>query len=161
MLLRSKMFHPKEGLLEEVMFTSLQYLDQVDSHVFELANNIEGYTWRKPNDPTELIGDNLITDASWGVSKLPPGFSIHKISRRLMSTSDEPVHHMVVSDGYASVSVFIIKPRNADEMQEGPSRYGSINTYSRGFNDHQITVMGEVPIATVEMIGTSIMYEGN
>ena len=161
MLLRSKMFHPRDGLLEEVMFTSLQYLEQVDEHVFEPQNNVEGYTWRKPAEITESDNANQELVNSWRVSKLPPGFSVSKISHRLMSTSDEPVQHMIVSDGFASVSVFIVKPRELNRMHEGRSRHGAINTFSRGFNDHQITVLGEVPNATVEMIGTSIMYEGN
>ena len=45
MLLRSKMYHPRGGLLEEVMFTSLQYLEQVEEQVFEPVNDVEGYTW--------------------------------------------------------------------------------------------------------------------
>lgn len=161
MLLRSKMFHPRGGLLEEVMFTSLQYLDQIDEQVFEPQNDVEGYTWRKRVEVAESNSTNQEFDKSWRVSKLPPGFSVSKISHRLMSTSDEPVKHMIVSDGFASVSVFIVKPRELNRMKEGRSRHGAINTFSRGFNDHQITVLGEVPNATVEMIGTSIMYEGN
>ena len=161
MLLRSKMYHPRGGLLEEVMFTSLQYLEQVDEQIFEPVNNVEGYTWHKPNNPAEFNNDSQELDNSWRVSKLPPGFSVSKISRRIMSTSDEPVQHMVVTDGFASVSVYIVKPRELNNMRTGRSRHGAINTFSRGFNDHQITVLGEVPNATVEMIGTSIMYDGN
>lgn len=161
MLLRSKMFHPRGGLLEEVMFTSLQYLENMDDQEFEPVNDLEGYTWRKPNDPSQYSDPSKELDNSWRVSELPPGFSVSKISRRLMSTSDEPVQHMVVSDGFAAVSVFIIKPRELNRVHEGRSRHGAINAFSRGFNDHQITVLGEVPNATVEMIGTSIMYDGN
>lgn len=161
MLLRSKMFHPRGGLLEEVMFTSLQYLDYIDAQEFEPVNDVEGYTWRKPNDDAQYSEYSGESDNSWRVSKLPPGFSVSKISRRLMSTSDEPVQHMIVSDGFAAVSVFIIKPRELNRVHEGRSRHGAINTFSRGFNDHQITVLGEVPNATVEMIGTSIMYDGS
>ena len=161
MLLRSKMFHPRGGLLEEVMFTRLQYLEHINEQEFEPVNNVEGYTWRKPNDDAQYSEYSGELDNSWRVSKLPPGFSVSKISRRLMSTSDEPVQHMVVSDGFAAVSVFIVKPRELNRVHEGRSRHGAINAFSRGFNDHQITVLGEVPNATVEMIGTSIMYDGN
>ena len=53
-----------------------------------------------------------------------------------MKTSDEPVQHMVISDGVATVSVFIIKPRSLSNMREGKSRRGSINAFSK---DLQIT----------------------
>ena len=161
MVLQSKMYHPRGGLLEEVMFTRLQYLEDIDEQEFEPVNDVEGYTWRKPNVDTQYSENSLDFDTSWRVSNLPPGFAVSKISHRLMSTSDEPVQHMVVSDGYATVSVFIVKPRELNRVREGRSRHGAINTFSRGFNDHQITVLGEVPNATVEMIGTSIMYDGN
>ncbi len=161
MVLQSKMFHPRGGLLEEVLFTSLQYLDEIDEQEFEPVNDVEGFTWRKPTDQVQYSENSVDFDNSWRVSNLPPGFSVSKISRRLMSTSDEPVQHMVVSDGFASVSVFIVKPRELNRVHEGRSRHGAINAFSRGFNDHQITVLGEVPNATVEMIGTSIMYDGN
>lgn len=161
MLLRSKMYHPRGGLLEEFMFTSLQYLEEIDEQEFEPVNNVEGYTWRKPNDDVQYSDNTGELENSWRVSRLPPGFSVSKISHRLMSTSDEPVQHMVVSDGFATVSVFIVKPRELNRVHEGRSRHGAINAFSRGFKDHQITVLGEVPNATVEMIGTSIMYDGS
>ena len=160
MLLRSKMIHPRGHLLEEVMFTNVQYLDSVDHINFHPENDIENFTWRKS---IQADGESLaISENSkgWRVSKLPPGFSVSKISQRLMTTSDEPVHHMVVSDGVASVSVFIIKPRKLSTMFEGLSRRGSINAFSRGFDEHQITVLGEVPNETVKMIGSSIV-QGN
>ena len=156
MLLRSKMIHPRGHLLEEVMFTHVEYLDSVDHINFHPENNIENFTWRKSEQADEYTQSNVQNQKSWRVSKLPPGFSVSKISQRLMTTSDEPVHHMVVSDGVASVSVFIIKPRESKRFFEGLSRRGSINAFSRGFDNHQITVLGEVPNETVKMIGSSI-----
>ena len=158
MLLRSKMIHPRGHLLEEVMFTNVQYLDSVDHINFHPENDIENFTWRKSKRPGEQAQIPKDSEKSWRVSKLPPGFSVSKISQRLMTTSDEPVHHMVVSDGVASVSVFIIKPRKLSNMFEGLRRRGSINAFSRGFDDHQITVLGEVPNETVKMIGSSIVH---
>lgn len=157
MLLWSKMIHPRGHLLEEVMFTNVQYLESVEDITFDPENDIDNFTWRRSVRP-EVESQQDEVQKNWRVSKLPPGFSVSKISQRLMTTSDEPVHHMVVSDGVASVSVFIIKPRKLSRMFEGLSRRGSINAFSRGFDDHQITVLGEVPNATVQMIGASIEY---
>ncbi len=158
MLLRSKMIHPRGHLLEEVMFTSVEYLDSVEHINFHPENDIQDFTWRK----SKRLGENMKAPSQdskvWRVSKLPPGFSVSKISQRIMTTSDEPVHHMVVTDGVASVSVFIIKPRKLGNMFEGLSQRGSINAFSRGFDNHQITVLGEVPNETVKMIGSSIIH---
>ena len=158
MLLRSKMIHPRGHLLEEVMFTNIQYLDSVDHINFHPENDIDNFTWRQAKHPGEYSTTDSQVHNGWRVSNLPPGFSVSKISKRIMTTSDEPVHHMVVSDGVASVSVFIIKPRQSTRLFEGLSRRGSINAFSRGFEDHQITVLGEVPNETVKMIGSSIVH---
>ncbi len=158
MLLRSKMLHPRGHLLEEVMFTHVKYLDSVDHINFHPENDIDHFTWRRSENEDEYHSSASHKQNSWRVSKLPPGFSVSKISQRLMSTSDEPVQHMVVSDGVASVSVFIVKPRKPRQFYEGLSQRGSINAFSRGFDDHQITVLGEVPNETVKMIGTSIVH---
>ena len=157
MLLRSKMIHPGGRLLEEVMFTHLRYLDSVEDINFNFKNNdIDKFTWHKSSQSSVSEKQKLQTQKSWRVAGLPPGFSVSKIGQRIMPTSDEPVHHMVVSDGVASVSIFITKPRKMTDMFEGLRRRGSINAFSRGFNDHQITVLGEVPNATVKMIGASV-----
>ncbi len=158
MLLRSKMIHPRGHLLEQVMFTHVEYLDTVEDVNFQPENNIDNFTWRKAKQPDEYAQNAEQNQKGWRVSKLPPGFSVSNISQRLMITSDEPVHHMVVSDGVASVSVFIIKPRKLSKIFEGLSHRGSINAFSRGFDNHQITVLGEVPNETVKMIGLSIVH---
>jgi len=158
MLLRSKMIHPRGRLLEEVMFTHVEYLESVDHVNFHLENDIDNFTWRKAKADGEFVQQDSPEHKGWRVSKLPPGFSVNKISERIMTTSDEPVHHMVVSDGVASVSVFINKPRQPKQFFEGLSKRGSINAFSRGFDDHQITVLGEVPNETVKMIGASIVH---
>ena len=43
MLLRSQMIHPHGRLLEEVMFTKLEYLDAVNDDLFEPVNDTEGF----------------------------------------------------------------------------------------------------------------------
>ena len=157
MLLRSKMIHPRGGTLEEVMFTELEYLDSVNDDLFEPENDTEDFAFRKANF-ADTKAKHKVNNA-WRFSRLPPGFTVSKVSQRKMPTSDEPVQHMVISDGVATVSVFIIKPRSSQSIREGSSRRGSINAFSKGFADHQITVLGEVPNATVEMIGLSIEQE--
>ena len=64
-----------------------------------------------------------------------------------------PVQHLVFSDGFASVSVFI-EPgsRNAPAPAEA-SRMGAASTFVRGY---MITAVGEVPPTTVRDIATSL-----
>ncbi|MEM7304855.1 MAG: MucB/RseB C-terminal domain-containing protein, partial [Pseudomonadota bacterium] len=106
MLLRSQMINPRGRLLEEVMFTELEYLEAVNDDQFKPVNDTEGFTLKERNFAEANEGQKL--KSNWRFSQLPPGFSVSKINQRRMKTSDEPVQHMVISDGVASVSVFII-----------------------------------------------------
>jgi sigma-E factor negative regulatory protein RseB len=74
--------------------------------------------------------------------------------------SSAPVQHLVYSDGLASVSVFI-EPRNAQTQgMSGLAKVGAAFAYSRDLDGHQLTVVGEVPAATVQAIGTGVTKEG-
>jgi sigma-E factor negative regulatory protein RseB len=67
-----------------------------------------------------------------------------------------PVQHLIFSDGFASVSVFI-EPGPA----KGPSppestTVGSANAFSTQIRGHVVTAIGEVPAATVRDLAMSV-----
>jgi sigma-E factor negative regulatory protein RseB len=87
-----------------------------------------------------------------------------------------PVRHLVLSDGLASVSVFI-EPMSAGNEPKGISsadnkvgksataiggsanelaRVGSALAYSTEAEEHRITAVGEVPANTLRAIATSV-----
>ena len=154
MLLRAKMIHPRGRVLEEVMFTELEYLDSVDEDFFKLDVDTTGFAFRKSTYTDDK--SNPVTDNPWQFSSLPPGFTVSKVTQSRMPASNEVVKHMVLSDGVATVSVFIMKPNSPDKIREGISHRGSISAFSKGIKDLQITVLGEVPDETVRLIGSSI-----
>jgi sigma-E factor negative regulatory protein RseB len=65
------------------------------------------------------------------------------------------VVHLVYSDGLVAVSVFI-EPISAAPHSFGVSRQGGINVVIRQQDDNVVTVLGEVPIATVRQIAHSV-----
>ena len=65
------------------------------------------------------------------------------------------VEHWVYSDGLASVSVYIEEAHN-EEKYGGVSHRGALNAYGTMVAGHYVTVVGEVPRETVEMIGQSV-----
>ena len=68
------------------------------------------------------------------------------------------VDHIALSDGLATVSIFI-EPivKNAPTPMPGffTSR-GAINIYVRILGDNKITTVGEVPLKTIKLIGDSV-----
>ena len=72
------------------------------------------------------------------------------------------MHHMVFSDGMASVSVFVEDHQSENTLLNGFSSMGALNAYGQAFDGHHVTVIGEVPAATVRLIGQSIhLKQGN
>ena len=155
MVLESKTFDVNGKAIENMMFTSFRMRETVPEKLFQPSVHLNDYTWKTAS--VELNGE-LQPDRAWKVEKLPPGFSLQSVSRRLMSASNNPVQHMVLTDGLASVSVFISKVDDPGHMYKGAHKQGVINAYARDLNQHQITVVGEVPQGTVKMIGSSITY---
>ena len=78
---------------------------------------------------------------------------------KTMPDSDQPVEHMVYSDGLATVSVFIESAESAIDVAEGFYRLGSTNAYCVGIDGRKITAVGEVPARTVESIAMSLQLQ--
>jgi sigma-E factor negative regulatory protein RseB len=96
-------------------------------------------------------------DLPWRLQQMPPGFRMSSEGEELMPGNERPVLHLVVSDGLASVSVFIEGPPSAPRRgSDGQGRFGSSFAYSKFVGGHQITAVGEVPAATVQFIAAGV-----
>lgn len=155
MVLKSKTFDANGKAIENMMFTSFRMRENAPETLFQPSVHLNDYTWKTAN--VELEGE-MQPDQAWKIGELPPGFSLKSVTNRLMSASKNPVQHMVLTDGLASVSVFISKVDNPENVYQGAHKKGVINAYARDLNQHQITVVGEVPQSTVKMIGSSVTY---
>ena len=71
-----------------------------------------------------------------------------------MHNAEQPVDHLLLSDGFTSVSIYMENKSAA--MQSGLQSVGAVNSYSRTINNYQLTVMGEVPAETVKFIAEGI-----
>lgn len=94
---------------------------------------------------------------SWAATVLPTGFKLSTRIVRKMPARQQPVEHLVYSDGLATVSVFVEKlRRNGRARVNGPNRMGAVSAYVKVADEHRVTVVGEVPSATVDLIGKSV-----
>ena len=99
----------------------------------------------------------LPIDLGWDIAAPPPGFKPMMAVKRVLPGARMPVNHFVFSDGLAAVSVFI-EPIS-DKTVPGLSSQGAVHVYTRIVADHQITVLGEVPEATVMYIGDAVSFK--
>jgi sigma-E factor negative regulatory protein RseB len=156
-LLKSVMLGPEGHPIEHVMFTDLRLLDHIPDTQFEPNVTDEGYTWHTvaARDQNSMRRPDL----AWKINRMPPGFQISENVKRQIAANPQPVQHIILSDGLASVSVFIDNSEIGDEVSfTGLAGTGSMHAYSRNVNNHHITVVGEVPEITIELIAQSIVY---
>jgi len=82
----------------------------------------------------------------WRVVEPPAGFVL---ALRQPAPPDGS-EHLVYSDGIANVSVYVEPLSREAPAFSGPASRGAMNLYGRVLDGRQITVLGDVPAATVE-----------
>jgi sigma-E factor negative regulatory protein RseB len=137
-------------VLEQVVFTEMQVNKPPPSKDKEVAGVI----------PVAALASESSGQASFEVTALPLGFKQIFFSRKPLHKSDQPVDHLLLSDGFASVSVYL-ESKKADKttdsrLSEGLHSVGAINSISRNLADSQLTVLGEVPASTVKYISEGV-----
>jgi len=146
----------KKQVLEDVMFTQLEYLDDIDTVSFDSVYDTTQYKSKrsfiskfKPIDYRDLM--QIIDDTI-----LPEGFVVESASQRAMTLKQSPVRHIVLSDSIANVSIFISELEHEVNLKPMLMGRGAMNVYTRSNDRYKVTVLGEVPSKTVEMIGASV-----
>ena len=153
LILRAKLFNDRNQMVEQFMFTQLDVSKGIPTHALK-SRYEQAPGWQRQ----VAVKSSKDTDTGWQVGNLPPGFrKIMEMTRNLIGRT-EPVSHLVFSDGVQSVSVFVesarIAPNSIASMvaEDGPTSFAM-----RAVADHQITVMGEVPLAAVQSIADGVV----
>lgn len=144
--LRSIMVDEHANTLSQMMFVDLEVGDSVTTieHDHSRLNCARGHA--APMEPVD-------TQSRWSFSDVPPGFvmSVYRAS-----TKDDMIEHFVYSDGLASISIYV-EPLDETGF-EGVSRMGATHAVSINRNAHQLTAVGEAPIATLKYFLNSVEY---
>ena len=96
---------------------------------------------------------------NWAIQALPSGFNKIAQMRLMAHGKTTPVTQIILSDGLATVSLFIEPVRQKPRM--GYHSVGNNSFYALVQHGHQITVVGEVPQETVTKIAESVVFKTN
>ena len=160
LLLQSLILGRGGRTLEQVQFTQISILNEIDPERLRPEIGGSGFTWRMDSDSHNVSAASS-TDPVWRVRWLPSGFELKESNIQSMATSYMPVSHLVFSDGLAMVSVFVEELVEGEQALQGFSSRGAVNAFSRVADDHQITVVGDVPLPTIKQIATSVAKVDN
>lgn len=138
--------------VEQIVFADLQLPETIPDEQLRPAISTAGFRWVRQEPMSAIVaGPN-----GWTVLNPPQGFRLTITRVQKIAGAEGPVRHLVLSDGLASVSVFI-EPRSTKSVEPaGLARMGSAYVFSVEIADHRVTAVGEVPATTVQAIASSV-----
>jgi sigma-E factor negative regulatory protein RseB len=153
MPLKTQLCDPSGQVIEQLVFASLALPARIPDSAFRPDVSTEGFQWLR-NDPVMPPAAAL----AWSAMRLPPGFRMTVRAAQLLPGSANPVDHMVFTDGFASVSVFVERQPAPSDPTPVPqsATVGSSSAFSTVIDGHKIIAVGEVPPATVQFIATQV-----
>jgi sigma-E factor negative regulatory protein RseB len=151
--LQTKLMDNNGVAIEQVKFAEINLSQEIHAAQLEPTTDIENFRWFSQTQTTSKIE----TESDWISSDLPPGFRVTSTHVEQVRGNEEPVIHMMISDGLANVSVFI-EPRGADDAIRNANA-GAANSFSVLQGDYRVTAVGEVPPATAEHIARSMQLK--
>jgi sigma-E factor negative regulatory protein RseB len=161
MPLKTQLCDGRGRVIEQIVFASLTLSSRIPDSAFKPEVSTEGFQWlrNETTTPTKESPENA--SMAWNALKLPPGFKMAARSAQMMPGSNDPVSHLVFSDGLASVSVFVETqakdPPNEHNMTEESAQVGSSSVFSTVMDGRKVTAVGEVPPETVRSIASSFL----
>ena len=151
LLLRSDVIGTGGEVLESSAFSDLQIGGKQSTEtVLGPMKRLEGYRVQRPQ--AERV---QIEAEGWTLLRQVPGFALVSCTKRALDATTEsgapvPVLQSVFSDGLTHVSVFI-EPYDAQRhKQPMGSSLGATHSLMNRHGDWWFTVVGEVPMATVQ-----------
>ncbi len=148
LLLRCDLKSADGDIVEQLMYSQLTLLDsppKKDDFSHQAQYKVVNMDARRAD----------VKDSPLTIRQLPQGFEQIQASRQPALHAEGDVYHLVYSDGMASVSVFMQKNSRGKQAFKGLSKMGAVNVMVQPLGDYQVTVLGEVPVATVKMMALS------
>lgn len=153
LLLRSDLVSEDGTVLEQSMFADVQIVNHIPSDMLQPVTDGSNFKWFK--ERTDSMQPQSI-DSQWELTDVPYGFNVTGIYHHPLPETTTPAEHWVLSDGLASVSIYIEQTSEDKDAFSGASSMGVMNVYGALASGHQITVIGDVPATTVKSIAESV-----
>lgn len=134
------------NVLEQVLFTELAIDDNGTSS--QAQQNV-------PSQHLHEFKVETFGNSAYQLESLPAGFEKIFFIRTSMQQSNKQVDHLLISDGFSNISIYF-EAKGNNKGIEGQRSLGPVNSYSRVMGDVQITVMGEVPMETIQLVANKV-----
>lgn len=160
MLLKSELLGSNGKVLEQFMFAEIDIVKNIPEALLKPSINGESFTWHKVSAKQQ--DKHATVHTQWRLARLPKGFTVSESSHRSMPNSEKGADHIVVSDGLASISVYIEDFGVESQGVIGATNFGAVNIFGKLLGEHhQVTVVGDVPASTVKLVADAVQGINN
>lgn len=148
LLLKQNMYDLEGVLLEQIQVTRLTVSDQVKQNFANIQ------TQQLP--PVATTPKTREQQLPWTLDSMPIGMQIVAQNLRRIPITNQLAEYMMISDGLVDVSIYVTEATDvAQEDISGSTDATSIVSISDG--RIQVTVIGEIPLATANTLANSIV----
>lgn len=153
LLLKAQTLTGEGAVLEQVAFTQVTIGHAINEQA--LQPSWPTTDWSIQHTKQQVIDLGAL---GWRVPA-PPGYLPTSQLARVFA-EQRTVNQLVLSDGLATISIFIepYRAERSEYLSQGASRSGSVNIFGIRIANFWLTVLGEVPAATLELLAQSIQY---
>ncbi|MEM7611938.1 MAG: MucB/RseB C-terminal domain-containing protein [Pseudomonadota bacterium] len=159
----------RSRVIEEIRFSDIEigieipeqaFVSEIDSSEFRVIRaGTMPNTMRPTSTETLTAAPASATEMSGGEwpAEASPGFRLRAKQTSVVTINGQVTQRMVFSDGLATVSVFIGSRPSGDNAQSErrtsqTARMGAAHSYQRQVGNKTVTLVGEVPVETLQML---------
>lgn len=150
LLLKAGLIDHQGRVLRQVFFVDLELVKTLDDAEWlqEAGSSPPNLQWRE-----HTLGQRPSAQAlPWTIGTLPPGFGVSGYIRRRSPGSGQDVEQLTISDGLATVSVFIDSPAPGEQSLVGAGRVQAMPAFGTQLAGRQVTALGAAPMATLKQV---------
>lgn len=152
LILRAKILDAQRQVIEQYTFTDLRLGPHVARSDLKSVFRARNRQWISDGQPRD---EAATAESGWSVAP-PPGFRKVAELKRTLPGRGHPVSQIVLTDGAASVSVFIEPNGSPPRTTEASSVDGTTAFFVRPHGEQVVTVLGEVPLATAQLVARNV-----
>ncbi|HET7731054.1 MAG TPA: MucB/RseB C-terminal domain-containing protein [Usitatibacter sp.] len=153
LVVRAKTLNEQHHVIEQYTFTELRMGPQVGRTDLKTIFRARNRQWISDG---QIRDEAASADSGWVAQRVPAGFQKIAELRRTMPGRSQPVAQMVFTDGLANLSIFVEPNSSPARANEAASEDGTTAFFVRPVGDHLVSVLGEVPPATVQQVARGV-----
>lgn len=142
-LLKYELISQKDKVIEQYLFTDIEFnhLSTTSDTPVSAAKDILSC-----HDEFQDLLANF--DLYFAADKIPAGYEPVSFRKGMINRGGLQAYQFQLSDGIASVSIFIEQIRESKHVVNGVVKMGPVNVAGKTFRDYQVTVLGAIPVVT-------------